>query len=384
MLSAVSDSAPESARISRLARRVLSAHNEELWKDRIRAIFLSCAEELAPVAAGLYQLHLDTGSLQLDYKHGRTANFADAIAASGMSNANPVSHAVATAALNGKAFADGGVVAVPIRRGETCLFVLVMLHPRDPGSWIDVQHILATLKPAYVARRVGRLLEHSRARLDYRAGWTDFMNQLGDVVLTSSGFRFAALRERRGNRLDCLAAWGFPKSLELRDLSWARERYEAFRLASEGLTQPVRDLTASDAREIAQREGLDQVRGFIAVPVRAGQETFGVLSLATSVPYDLAPAEIAALESLGNTVGLAIVHYRNPSGPSPSLSTLTDFSVRTSLEVIAASARHEGVIHIDNAIDLLGKLQETKNTDALGGQVTDQRVAHFGRLPAAK
>ena len=349
------------SKLEMIAYLVLKAHNLDQWSDRAVGMLKACHEQLECQASILYVLHLDTGELRPDFTFGDTGAFEKNL---DLNSREASSFLPLKAATTRSVLEEHGNVAIPILRKQTPLFVVFLRRPTIRPDWILLSELLAPLRPAYVARRVTRLLSKaSQERLDYQASWTSFMRHLGDVILQSTGFQFAALRELRKDRLDCLDVWGFKPQPDLRSLSWPRSKYEPFDLAAEGLSTSVRNLIESPYRELATVNGLEVIRGFVVVPVFAGLQPFGTLSVATSVPYDIAPAEQTALENFGNMVGLVIAHYRNPRGPSPSLSLLTDFSMRTSLEVIAASARHEGLIHIDNGIEVVGKLADAKTKE---------------------
>lgn len=359
----------DKARLDRIAYEVVASHAQEVWTTRVEAMLRAFSEGLECSGAGLYVLHLDTAHLTLDYAVDDVQDLPEAVAASASRDERDLHPAALAAATGEVQHSPSRATFVPLQRGQTCLYVLALLGPAKFDSWPAFKKLLEPLRPAYVARRVSRLVENTRPRLDFRSSWRDFMAGLGDMVLTSSGFKYAVLREKRGNRLDCIAAWGFSPTPAFADLSWAVDRYDPFFLAANGHATPVVDLRASNASELSKINGLEVVRGFVAIPVYVGNHTFGVLSLATEVPYEIVPAELSAFETLGNMIGVVIAHYRNPQGPSPSLDSLSDFSMRTSLEVIAASARHEGMIDIANAIDTLGKLDYSKGKKHLDSNV---------------
>jgi len=345
--------------LARVATGVLTAHRSGIWRDTLEGIVLSVATELSATSAILYTLHLSSGSFSADFWVGNMNGPSEfSLEGESRGNAHPWRDLMFRAVNLGVPQHAPTVAIIPVSNPENDVIYLLALEQTIPVDWVELQAILSPLNAVYIARRLGKVVRHGQAQINYHTGREAFLAQLGDLALAASGYERAALRETRGDRLDCLAAWGWGLAPDLRVLSWPVSRYPAFERATHGMICVVRDIRETKDSGLLMVPGLEDTMGFIVLPVFAGTEVFGVLSLAARVPYAPSEPEVAALQLLANLVGVSLLYYRNPSGPEPGLRALTELSARTQLEVIGASARHEGRGYIDNAMSILGRIAD--------------------------
>ena len=97
------------------------------------------------------------------------------------------------------------------------------------------------------------------------------------------------------------------------------------------------------------REAQVPVRSMVVLPVPAGNEVFGVLSLGTSCRYEFSMVELRAYESIATGVGVAIANYRNSQQLAAQVGEYTEAALAITAVEVTRAARHEARGALDNA-----------------------------------
>lgn len=328
------------------------------WQEQLESVCETVKSELAVDGLGIYFLRLRTGSLELQEFAGDVVPLAP-IDLSPYAPA-PTGECEQTAkrlVLGAEPWARcRGQLFVPVRRGSTTT-VLVQINDREAMTLgaddvAALRQALSVLRPIYLERRLTKLVFHMRKSLPYRADQNAFLDELGSLVLSASGMPYAALRTLSddGRYLNCVRSWGFGRSPRTKDLSWPTDRFAPFAAAAAGKVDTVSRVRGTDLEEINSVVGLDKVESFVTIPITIEGEPYGVLSVAATCSYDFNGAEQSALESLGNSVGVAFRHYQDTHGKILSAEDTETSTMSAALE-IASSARHEAKDVIDALID---------------------------------
>jgi signal transduction histidine kinase len=356
-----------------LLSALAAAQSEEELDLRMLETVRVLADGLPADEVRLYFIQLSTGRYQLRASWGDSSERTDEefrqvveFAASRRSRSSVVKGSYYT--------------AIPILRGSNVPVIVVIRGAPEFAYWHGVETALGPLANVQLDRRSARVLEHLNSRVDYRLPEDAFYTVLGEGVLEASGMQFAALRLIRGRRLDCVAAWGFHELPDITQMSFAIDEIPDFETAAAGEVVAVADLRASTSQRLKDVAGLGGVQAFVALPIASSTEVFAVLTLATTTTYSFANSELTAFEALASSVATMLSTYR-AVGYEPSLPELSELSMRSTIEAIAASARHSGLQLVDNAVAGLGfartEKHEVRRAQLLGEVEADLSQMHY-------
>lgn len=224
----------------------------------------------------------------------------------------------------------------------------------------DLANLLVTI---YEDRFAFDLLGAIQEPLDFRQSSDAFFSDIAKLIARSSSMEFAALRERDGDALRCIALYGFD-NLSLSREAWDLDpitAFPAFQRAADGHTVAIRD--ARDTSNVALGAIPDQpwsepVGSFVAVPIQVGTEIFGVLSVAARAPFDYSPLELRGFESIANGVGVSITNFRNSRDLATQVTTQAEAAVAITGIEVARVAKHEAAGYINNASIRLHRLRQ--------------------------
>ncbi|HZV75217.1 MAG TPA: GAF domain-containing sensor histidine kinase [Conexibacter sp.] len=205
----------------------------------------------------------------------------------------------------------------------------------------------------YEDRFAFELLGAIQEPLDFAQNSEEFFRDIGLLIAQSSGMEYAALRELDGDRLRCIALYGFD-DYELERSAWDLGPigdYPAFEQALAGRTVAVGDATAraSGLGPLQAQPWSRSIGSFVAVPVHVGTDVFGVLSVAARCTFDYAPVELRGFESIANGVGVSITNFRSSRDLATQVSNQTEAAVAITGIEVARYARHEAIGHINDA-----------------------------------
>jgi nitrogen-specific signal transduction histidine kinase len=348
---------------------------------------------LAILVAAAEQLEADAGSIYLlDLRTGHYASFVEWPVKGRNPDQGPPAGSIAIPPeristleyferANGEGTTDhppakrAGVVSYALR-GETCLGAISLEGPEPAGIGADlIDDFLAAadlLVSVYEDAFALNVLQSMQEPLDYGRSDVDFFQDLGVLIALSSGMGVGLLREREGDMLRCLALWGLPvdpPTLEYYDLQPV-SAYPPFLEAAQGKTISVNRMDGEELAGLRALPWFNGVGSFVATPVHAGPEIFGVLSLGARCPYDYAPLELHGFESIANAAGVAIANFRNSRVLSGRVGEFTEAGVAITAVEVASAARHEAVGYIDNCH--AGLAQLWKKLDSRAGALQDE------------
>jgi signal transduction histidine kinase len=252
---------------------------------------------------------------------------------------------------------DEGTVIYACRKGS-CIGAIRLdgpvPHAIDANIREDLVATADLLVAIYEERFALDLLAAIQEPIDFTQSSEEFFRDIALLIAQSSGMEFAALREHDGNRLRCIALYGFD-DLEFERSAWDLspiEDFPPFRDALEGATVAIRNANSRQDSSLAAVQAQPwsmAIGSFVAVPVHVGTTTFGVLSVASRSRFDYAPLELRGFESIANGVGVAITNFRNSRDLATQITNQTEAAVAITGIEVARFARHEAIGYVDNA-----------------------------------
>lgn len=238
-------------------------------------------------------------------------------------------------------------VAVYALRGDSCIGVL-RLDGLDRGG-IDAQTradlfaITRLLGLVYENEFAFNLLKNLQQPLDVNQADQEFFASIARLIKEASGMEYVALREHRGKKLVCIALDGFGDRPKLSEWDFDDlTEYEDFETALfKKTTVPVGRLDPKRHAALMSHRWSKDVRSFVAVPVRVGNEVFGVLSVAARCEFDYSEVELRGFESIANAVGVSITNFRNSRRLGVRIGEYLETAMAVTGLEVARSVKHE-------------------------------------------
>jgi signal transduction histidine kinase len=216
-------------------------------------------------------------------------------------------------------------VTIRVRNRSTIRAIVQLFVKTTNSDLAELARDLAEVAQESILRHfelkaTQRALETLREPIDFTANEDRFDSAIQDLIRHGSGMQFGALRTRdpdaikQKNYLRCIALYGWDPSLD--KSLWDLDDYALYPpfLKAMDLGQETAAPDRSDpSLDPLWRTNphLDRVGSFVVLPVGDGQETFGVLSVATSQHFDLTALEVEALISVAADVGLTLSNRLN-------------------------------------------------------------------------
>jgi signal transduction histidine kinase len=195
-------------------------------------------------------------------------------------------------------------------------------------------------------------LKASQTPVNFYGSERDLFQSLILQIAESARMEFVALREfdESTNSLHTLETWGFDSSYDLRQFDLAPiSDYPPFVQALEGEPVVAPSMRDPALASLARRAELAHVKSFVALPIRVGNEIFGVLSVAAGCEYVYNTLERRAFEGLANSAGLAIRYFRSNHEVTGQVREFTEISTALTAVEVAQSSRHEAITKMGNA-----------------------------------
>jgi signal transduction histidine kinase len=254
---------------------------------------------------------------------------------------------------------DNGLV-FPINRLHTCIGLLKILleTPSSNVSLPYLQSIAAVFTVLYERRFIATFLGKIQQPINFKTvGSNEFYGEVMDMVSVASGMKHVALRELEDDgTLRCLGLHGF-NDADRESFTFERDKVpDEFNEVIKN-DKPMVFTNASEKEWVNTNPLLkDIVKSFIALPIKVGTSLFGILSFATTVPYEFSKTEFLALESISNGTGVAISNYRNFNEAKADIARYSEVAIVLSGLEIAQAARHEAKNDIDTCQQILADL----------------------------
>ncbi|WP_299771271.1 ATP-binding protein [uncultured Tateyamaria sp.] len=139
-----------------------------------------------------------------------------------------------------------------------------------------------------------------------------FFEELKKLSIESTGIQFGAFRSLNGHMLDCLFCWGFEAKIShCSELSLPKDALPPLLDAMETRrVQSVANLALSTPDITRTYDFLEGISSFCAVPVLVGKKVSGVLSVASSAPYEFSDSEKNGLLCVANGIGVSLSNFR--------------------------------------------------------------------------
>ena len=128
------------------------------------------------------------------------------------------------------------------------------------------------------------------------------------------------------------------------------------------------------------------VRSCVICPVLVGNEVFGALSFAHSIPYRYSELEINGFLNIANSVGVAIHNFRRAGTANERVAMSVRTSAALTAVAVAQAARHTALTAIDTVNLRLAELiliAESKSSTELRVAVTEKLHNVSGLLTTA-
>jgi signal transduction histidine kinase len=197
--------------------------------------------------------------------------------------------------------------------------------------------------------------------LDFSKPEDEFLADISFLIAQSSGMEYVALRERDGDRLRCIALWGFDDKGRQRG-DWDLEPigdYWPFERALQGHTVAVSSMTDPSLDRMREHDWVAPIRSFIVAPIRVGSAMFGVLSVAARCEFEYAELERRGIESIANGIGVSITNFRTSHTLSSQIAEWREAAAAIANMEIARAAKHEARGLIDNTFWALRALDRS-------------------------
>jgi signal transduction histidine kinase len=232
---------------------------------------------------------------------------------------------------------------------------LVDLRSATSGHFDDrvsaeVSSLAQLLDVVFERRFALRLVQSGFASVHYDEGESQFHEDLLLYAATASQMEYLTLRDlTQANTLRALAIWGYPDDRVVRDFDML-DLAEFPRFAE--VVRTEQSLVCTDANQpafAAMRS--DRIprhaRSFVVAPVLVGGSLYGVLTFGARIPFDFSETEVASFQTIANTVGVMLEHYRGFHGSVMKAATSSSLAVAMTGVEIAQIARHEARNGID-------------------------------------
>lgn len=323
----------------------------ETPRTSARAIVAVCVERLGAKAGGFYSLDLSIGAyVPFDRPEGAT-NIEIPVSSLDVPDKqiSDLNHFL-SAAKDGVGGAVAGV-AVYALRGDSCIGVL-RLDGLDRGeidrqTRADLFAITRLLGLVYENEFAFNLLTKLQRPLDVNQSDLAFFDSIAKLIKEASGMEYVALREHRGKKLVCIALDGFGDQPKLSDWDFDDlSEYPDFETALfEKTTVPVGRLDPKRHVALTSHPWSKSIRSFVAVPVKVGNEVFGVLSVAARCEFDYSEVELRGFESIANAVGVSITNFRNSRRLGVRIGEYLETAMAVTGLEVARSVKHEAHNH---------------------------------------
>lgn len=319
----------------------------ETPRTTARAIVEACVRRLKAKAGGFYSLDLSIGAYVPFIPPEGVTEVEVPVRSLDVPNEQISDlNRFLSAAKGGAGGAVAGV-AVYALRGDSCIGVLRLdglgQGGIDPQTRADLFAITRLLGLVYENEFAFNLLTKLQKPLDVNKADRDFFDSIAKLIKEASGMEYVALREHRGKKLVCIALDGFGDQPELSEWDFDDlSEYEDFETALfTKTTVPAGRLDPKRHAALMSHRWSKNVRSFVAVPVKVGNEVFGVLSVAARCEFDYSEVELRGFESIANAVGVSITNFRNSRRLGVRIGEqLETVMAVTGLEV-ARSVKHE-------------------------------------------
>ncbi len=209
-----------------------------------------------------------------------------------------------------------------------------------------------------------QLFSAMQQQLQYRSSRDDYFVSLATLAALAADMEFVVIRERDGVDLRCLAYEGFDGvsrvALDvsigsvpiLRDVLEQR-RSIAVRSLSEGPSEIVGGISALP--------GLQDVEGFVIVPLVQGGEVVGTVGFGSRFKSSFSVERIAGFEGLAQAIGVLIWNFHHFHQTLDDLADLSKVAISITALEVAQSARHEAKAIVGNMLGQLTILQQHVN-----------------------
>lgn len=249
---------------------------------------------------------------------------------------------------------DNGTLVIGRRACTAIGFLLIA--DRSPPALVDIHRTELELCGQLLVQIYQRefaynFLQASQTPLTFHGSEQELFDSVILQVAGSSRMEFAVLREHdaASGALRTLQTWGFDVSLEPSRFDLAPvSNYPPLHRALQGETVVARSIDEPGFESMAAFD-FAPVQSFVAMPIRVGDEIFGVLSVGATYEYDYNTLECRAFEGLANAAGLAIRYFRSNHDVTRQVREFTEVSTALTAVEVAQSARHEALVKIGNA-----------------------------------
>jgi hypothetical protein len=204
--------------------------------------------------------------------------------------------------------------------------------------------------------------------VDYGQPFHTFLEEVIILVAEASGMPCIALHEWREDALQCLKTYGLSED-DLQILP-VMEHSLFNEVLTERKTIIVKDLDSRRGQKFIENLKLRQVKSFIVTPLSVGKEVFGTLLFAVLSDHSYTTLEQSGLETIANTIGVAIANYRNFHKAEGHLFEQAKIGAAITTVDVAQSARHEAMNYLQNSQELLALL--SRSMLGLPGKQIDQ------------
>jgi signal transduction histidine kinase len=324
-------------------------------RSTARAIVGACVGRLKARRGGFYRLDLSIGAYIPFVRPEQSPEIHVPVAALGI----PSQRIGALGHFLAAAEDSDGVVRDPVEgiavyafRGESCVGVLRLDGPAlgDIGEAMraDLLALANLLGLVYENEFAYNLLSELQRPLDFDKPDREFFALIADLIKASSRMEFVALREHVDGQLRCIALAGFGEKPNLREWDYEEiDLYEDFAIAlSKKKTVAVKALDPKRHAALTAQPWSKNVRSFVAIPVKVGNEVFGVLSVAARCEYDYSQVELRGFESIANAVGVSITNFRSSRRLGVRIGEYADMAMTITALEVARSVKHEALNYI--------------------------------------
>ncbi len=239
-------------------------------------------------------------------------------------------------------------IAIYAFRGPSCIGVLRLDGPAlaqvDEPLREDLRAAASLLGLTYENEFAFNLLSELQRPLDVNEPDVVFFEKIATLIKRAARMEYVALREHRDGKLRCIALAGFDANPELSKWDLEIDEHEDFAHALlEKKTVAVAALDPVRHAKLLAQPWSKDVRSFVAIPVKVGNEVFGVLSVAARCEFHYSQVELRGFESIANAVGVSITNFRNSRKLGIRVGEYVETAMALTAVEVARSVKHEAL-----------------------------------------
>lgn len=254
----------------------------------------------------------------------------------------------------------------PVRRSRPCI-ALIDLESDEPDHF-TLEHQEFACAAASIAVHllekddILALFEALPEPIDYRLPLEKFQKELMALTASASRMPYIALRElnQEKTELRCIGTFGFGDvDIDKLDLIPLTDHPTFLDVISTGKPRVEKSMSASHLSTLRGIDFINNVKSFVAVPIKVGSQIFGTLSFGAPCDYDYTRIEQSAFETIANSIGVSIANWRNFHNSEVNLFNEAKTSAAIGVAEVAQSTRHDVKNFIEAASYNLLSIQET-------------------------